>query len=309
MTTAVVTGGFGYAGGRIVRKLIDSGAAVRVSTRKQIADVPDWARQSVTWGDDYAALFEGADCAIHLAAPNEIECATNPGAAVEATVTLTRHAVGAALQHGVRRFIYMSTVHVYGPMQDHIDENTAPDPRHPYALAHLQSEQAVAAATENLDTVILRLSNGFGAPADTGPDRWSLLVNDLCRQAIEDRRLVLKSDGMQQRDFLPLGDVADAVAYFVFAPPHPTGVRVFNLSAGKAMHVRDMAELIRARAQELLGTEIELSLPAAAATAPQADLLIDNRRLLDTGFALTADPAAEIDAMLRFCMSIGRKDP
>ncbi len=302
MTTVVVTGGFGYAGGRIVRKLIDSGAAIRVSTRRQTADVPDWARKRVTWGSDYAALFEGADCAIHLAAPNEIECAADPDGAIDATVALTRNAVDAAQQHGVRRFIYMSTVHVYGPMQGHIDEDTAPGPRHPYALAHLQSEQAVAAATENYDAVILRLSNGFGAPADTGTARWSLLVNDLCRQAVEDRHLVLNSDGRQERDFLPLGDVADAVAYFTCAPPHPTGVRVFNLAAGKAVRVRDMAELIRNRAWVLLGDEIGLSVPEAGTPEPSIDLHIDNRRLLEAGFAPSTDPVTEIDGMLRFCL-------
>lgn len=302
MTTVVVTGGFGYAGGRIVRNLIECGATVRVSTRRQTANVPDWARQSVTWGGDYDALFEGADCAIHLAAPNEIECARNPNGSVDTTVNLTLNAIGAAQTSGLRRFIYMSTVHVYGPMQGYIDEDSPPDPGHPYATAHLESEKAVAdAATNNFDAIILRLTNGFGAPADTRPDRWSLLVNDLCRQAVKDRHLVLKSDGMQQRDFLPLGDVANAVAYFVFAPPHPTGVRVFNLSAGKSVRVRDMAELIRTRAQELLGTEIGLSLPAAAVPAPQADLLIDNRRLLATGFTPATDPVAEIDGMLRFC--------
>ena len=104
MTTVVVTGGFGYAGGRIVRNLIECGATVRVSTRRQTANVPDWARQSVTWGGDYDALFEGADCAIHLAAPNEIECARNPNGSVDTTVNLTLNAIGAAQTSGLRRF-------------------------------------------------------------------------------------------------------------------------------------------------------------------------------------------------------------
>lgn len=310
MTAVAVTGGFGYAGGRIVRNLIDTGVTVQVSTRRKAADVPGWARHGVTWGNDLDTVFEGADCIVHLAAPNEVECAADPETAIGTTVALTRNALDAARRCGARRFIYLSTVHVYGPMQGHIDEDTPPAPQHPYAVAHLESEQAVAAAAAgNFDAVILRLSNGFGAPADSGTDRWSLLVNDLCRQAVTHQRLVLKSDGLQQRDFLPLADAANAVRHFAVATPHPHGTRVYNLSAGTAMTVREMAELIRDRAQQRLGTGVELSIPVPGTAAPATGLQIDNRRLLDTGFALTADPAAEIDAMLGFCISIGRKDP
>lgn len=304
MTTAVITGGFGYAGGRIARKLLEAGTSVRISTRRRTEDIPAWARDNVRWGADLDNLSAGADCLIHLAAPNEIECAADPDASVAATVRLTENALRAARTAGVPRFIYMSTVHVYGPMQGLIDENTAPDPQHPYAVAHLESEHAVQAAATDVDAIVLRLSNGYGAPADNGTDRWSLLVNDLCRQAIRDHRLQLSSNGLQQRDFLPLSDVADAIRHFMDAPHHPHGFRLFNLSSGRTMRVIDMAALIGSRAEAVLGVEIGLEAAEGGPPASSEKLVVDNRRLLETGFRPTADAGVEIDGMLKFCVEL-----
>lgn len=302
MTTAVVTGGFGYAGGRIARKLLDAGAAVRISTRRDAAAIPAWAKHGVAWGADLKRLAEGADCLIHLAAPNEIACTEDPDAAVATTVRLTETALQAAEAAGVRRFIYLSTVHVYGPMQGRINEDTPPNPQHPYAVAHLESERIVNAASARIDAIVLRLSNGYGAPADTGTDRWSLLVNDLCRQAVRDHRLRLSSNGLQQRDFLPLGDVADAVRHFADTAPLANGLRLFNLSSGRSMRVLDMATLVGARAERMLGMRIGLETAEGGPPAPVEPLVIDNRRLRDAGFDPAVDAAVEIDGMLRFCI-------
>lgn len=304
MTIAVVTGGFGYAGGRIARKLLDAGSDVRISTRRDAADIPAWAVENVQWGRDLDALAAGADCLIHLAAPNEVECADSPEASIETTVRLTEDALRAASAAGVGRFIYLSTVHVYGPMQGLINEDTVPEPQHPYAVAHLESERAVHAQADHLDAIVLRLSNGFGAPADGGAERWSLLVNDLCRQAVVDHHLRLSSNGLQQRDFLPLSDATEALRHFTDAPPHTNGFRLFNLSSGRTMRVIDMAALIRSRAEALLGREIGLEAAEGGPPAPTGRLVIDNRRLLDTGFRPVTSAAAEIDGMLRFCVDI-----
>ena len=256
------------------------------------------------WGRDLEALSDGADCLIHLAAPNEVECARDPDAAIATTLRLTERALRAADAGGVRRFIYLSTVHVYGPMQGLISEDTAPDPQHPYAVAHLESEHAVQAAATDVDAIVLRLSNGYGAPADNGTDRWTLLVNDLCRQAVVDHRLQLSSNGLQHRDFLPLSDVADAIRHFTGAPHHPHGFRLFNLSSGKSMRVIDMAALIRSRAEAVLGVEIGLEAAEGGPVEASEKLVVDNRRLLETGFRPAADAAVEIDGMLKFCVEL-----
>jgi len=303
MKPVVVTGGFGYVGGRIVQKLMREGMRVRIPTRRERTGIPDWAT-NITWGSDLGALCRGAGSLIHLAAPNENICAANPMQAIADTLALTEAALVSARGTGLRRIIYFSTVHVYGPLQGHIDEETPSRPAHPYAEAHLKSEQLLkAAADENLEVLTLRLSNGFGAPADHGTDRWTLLVNDLCRQAIHAKKLVLKSDGRQRRDFLPLTDIAGATAYFTSRDALPKPYTVLNLSAGDAMSVLDMAKLIQTRASALLGEDIPLRVPPAQGHDESPDLIIDNRRLIDAGYTPKADLNAEIDGLLQFCLT------
>ena len=302
MSPVVVTGGFGYVGGRIVQKLLSDGFDVRVSTRRTQAAIPSWARSTVQWGSDLKALCDGAGSLVHLAAPNEIICAEDPQRGIAETVALSEQALAAAAGAGVRRFIYFSTVHVYGPLLGFIDESTPPAPHHPYGEAHLASEAAVeAAAGENLAAIALRLSNGFGAPADNGTDRWSLLVNDLCRQAVQDRRIALKSGGRQLRDFLPLGDITAATAHFLKHPVQ-TLYDVINLSSGKAVSARVMAATILSRAKILLGDDISLHIPESGTPDEAPHLVIDNGRLRDAGFCPAADPLDEIDGLLEFCL-------
>jgi len=299
MSVIVVTGGFGYVGGRVVREFMNNGAEVRVATRRTHNAVPDWAGKAVRFSSDVAALADGADCLIHLAAPNEVVCAAAPEKAIADTVALTQSAIEAARAGGVGRVIYFSTVHVYGPLQGHIDETTPAAPQNPYAEAHLLSEDIVqAAAGPDLQAVSLRLSNGFGAPADTGTDRWSLLINDLCRQAVRERTMTLKSDGRQMRDFLPLTDVARAARHAASAAVPPG---VYNLSSGKSTSIRAMAELILDRARQFLGDDVALIAPSIAPGPSPEMLTIDNHRLGATGFHPKTDPADEIDTLLRFC--------
>ncbi|MBO6518874.1 MAG: SDR family oxidoreductase [Rhodospirillales bacterium] len=307
MKHVVVTGGFGYVGGRVVQALMAAGQHVRVSTRRQGDTVPQWARDQhaagrLSWGRDLAALCVGADAILHLAAPNETEFADDPAAAVRRTVDLTRSALAAAGQAGVRQFIYFSTVHVYGKLAGTIDETTPLDPQNGYADAHRQSEDlAAAAAGDGMQSLILRLSNGFGAPADAGAGRWTLLVNDLCRQAVRDGTLTLSSSGQQWRDFIPLTDVAGAVSHFLGDGTPSTPVTVLNLSRGESMTVRRMAEIIRERARAIIDPEIGLSGPPPGDGPDEPPLQIDNHALVATGFRPSTPAETEIDGMLNFC--------
>lgn len=304
VTRIVVTGGFGYVGGRLVQALLAENFDVSVSTRRTPAQVPAWAKDRVLWGSDLDALCAGADSLIHLAAPNETLAAAKPERAISDTVQLTDQAIAAARKAGVGRFIYFSTVHVYGRLAGHITEQTPTTPVHPYAVAHLQSEQRVRdAAEDNLQALVLRLSNGFGAPADTRADRWSLLVNDLCRQAVCEGSLTLNSSGLQWRDFIPLSDVTRALTFLLKAP-QSAPCKTINLCQGSSLTVGQMAELILDRARLLIDPEMSLHISPSEAGPDTPALEIDNQRLLQTGFQLKAPLEQEIDGLLRFCMDI-----
>lgn len=309
----LITGGLGYVGGRVSKYLADNtDYKLRVTTRQDDVNIPGFLRESeIANADlmserDIRTACSGVRWVIHLASLNEIESYTNPESALLVNGLGSLNLLRAAEKAGVERFIYFSTAHVYGaPLQGIVTEETCPRPIHPYAITHRIAEDFVLAAHDRkiLTGIVLRLSNGFGVPMRPDVNRWTLLVNDLCRQAVTTRKLVLRSAGLQRRDFVTLLDVSRAVSFFLNIPVEKCGNGLFNLGGEWPLRIIDMAEFIAKRCYEVLGFKPEIirPLPIATETSSMLDYRIE--KLKATGFALTKNVNAEIDATLLFCQN------
>jgi UDP-glucose 4-epimerase len=185
----VITGGLGYVGGRLANHLTVAAPelSLRLLTRRAKESLPGWARKfdvlqtPLLEQAGLAEAVEGADTVIHLAAANEIICQRDPELAMEINATGTLRLLEACREKGVGRFIYMSTFHVYGATSSAvITEEMATSPTHPYAITHRVAEDFVNAYRVNhgMATLSLRLSNGYGYPADPDIDRWTLVFGE-----------------------------------------------------------------------------------------------------------------------------------
>ena len=305
----LVTGGMGFVGGRVAQSLSTRGDVTVTLGSRTAQAIPSWLPSAQVVAMDWRSpqgltlACEGIDTLVHLAGMNDADCLRDPGAALEVNAVNTARLMQAAKLVGVKRVIYFSTAHVYGPrLVGKIDESTLPKGLHPYATSHRAAEDVVlAAANADMDSVVLRLSNGFGVPAHMEVNAWMLLMNDLCRQAVTLRSMTLRSTGMQRRDFITLGDVASVVAHMIALPSNQIGDGLFNVGCGKSSRVIDMVELIQTRCTEVLGytPEIIRPQPAEGDESPSLDYRID--KLLNTGFILTGNPVLEIDETLRMC--------
>lgn len=305
---ALVTGGFGYVGGRIAKEMVAAGWDVVLGSRAQRTN-PEWLqgagvrRTSVTELSSNAFAVTGMDAIVHLAAMDENQSVADAEGAVLVNTLGTRNMLEAAIAGGVRTFVYFSTAHVYcSPLQGHISELTLPRPVHPYAITHRGAEDFVLAARDQkrIEGIVVRLSNGIGAPAHADVDRWTLLVNDLCRQAASTRAMVLRSSGLQQRDFITLEDVGRAVLHLLGLDANQLGDGLFNLG-DTSFSVLEMAQRIAGRCREVLGFEPEIRRPAPSPGEAPVPLLYDTSRLRSTGFSPLSEMDAEIDATLRLC--------
>ncbi len=306
--TLLLSGGLGYLGGRIAQALVDAGYTVRCGSRRE-QPAPSWLPQMqmvrLDWGDmdSLVRACEGVSAVVHLAAMNEIESARDPLGALRMNGLASLALLTAAQQAGVGRFVYFSTAHVYGaPLQGEIDETTLARPVHPYAITHRVAEDFVLAAHDQgrLDGVVFRLSNAFGAPMTHEVDRWTLLVNDLCRQAAAQGELRLNSTGLQLRDFVTLGDVARASAHVLGLSRTALGGGLFNLG-GHAYSVLEMTERVARRWQAMTGKAIAIHRQDGPGPTP-LPLHYHYARLRDTGFEWTHRFDQEIDATLRLSL-------
>ena len=306
----LITGGFGYIGGRLAQHLSEAGHSVILGSRRK-ADPPGWLPSAVTGKTDWSntvALKEicsGVDVVVHAAAMNSKECAANPAAALKFNGVSTATLVNLAAQVGVRCFIYLSTAHVYAsPLIGTITEESCPLNLHPYATSHLAGEQAVlyAANQSNINGIVLRLSNVIGPPAHPLANCWMLLVNDLCLQAVRYRHLLLSSDGTARRDFISMDDVCVAINTLLCLMKCEIQVPVFNLGSELSPTIWDMATHVADRCETLLGYRPPINHPLETNQyRPPPDLIYRCDRLKALGFNLKNAIADEIDATLAFC--------
>jgi UDP-glucose 4-epimerase len=309
MTTHVlITGGLGYLGGRIALSLSkDASTNVRITSRRQSSEQPDWAKSIEIVNLDFDSdvpiqdSCAGIDTIIHLAALNAADCANNPARAERVNVDGTRRLIAAACEAGVNNFIYFSTAHVYAsPLSGKIDELTSPKPSHPYAATHLDAE-AYVLNTKKINGVVLRLSNVVGAPADKDANCWTLIANELCREAACGKPLALRGDGTDQRDFVCMDDVIKIIKALVDDPSITGAHNIFNVTKGQAIHTLDLANLISDRANHLFGSHVDFHTGESNNKDMTTPLMIKPDRLAAIGIAPTQDIICEIDAALRFC--------
>ena len=307
----LITGGLGYVGGRIIESLSKKSAfRLSIGTRRSEIVVPDLLRNGEVVQMDLESkesldtACEGVRYVIHLAGLNEIDSASDPEKALAINGNGTLRLLGAAERSGVERFIYFSTAHVYGkPLEGTITEQTLPRPVHPYAISHRVAEDLVLAAHDSgsLIGIVLRLSNSFGTPNTPYANRWTLIVNDLCRQAVEKRELTLRSSGLEQRDFITLEDVGKAVVHFLDLPGRMCGDGLFNLGGECSMRIIDLAELVASRCLDVLGFLPEIKRVESRWDEFSKDLEYNIDKVKATGFVIAGNTNEEIDSTLYFC--------
>lgn len=305
----LVTGGLGYIGGRFAQHLANQrNYKVVLGSRKQVSALL-WFPQAqivLTHWDSLAELEKicaNIDVVVHMAGMNAQDCATDPSAAMEFNTVATSRLLRAAIQKKVKRFIYLSTAHVYGNnLNGVVDEETCPISTHPYATSHRAGEDIVRFAHQEneIEGVVIRLSNAFGAPVYKEVPCWGLVINDLCKQAVMKQSMALRSSGVQRRDFIPLSDVCRAVAHLLTQPVGSTS-GVFNLGGEWGPTIWEIAELIQERCVKLFGFKPELTRNLSITENAFEKLNYKIDRLRSSGFEPAGDRLSEIDQLLRFC--------
>lgn len=306
----VLVGGIGYVGGRVAQHLRSAGHHVRVTTRRAPQRVPSWMPADEVVQADLVdavplrrALAE-CDAVVHLAAPDELASAADPRGALHAGGELTWNVLDALRDTAPPpAYLYLSTFHVYGPHgRGAVDETTPPQPVHPYALGRYLGELVTQLfrRQHGVRALCVRMSNAIGAPLSADIPRWSLVGNDLCRQAVTTRRLVLKRAGAQ-RNFLTLHDAARAIELLARHPERWPDDGVIHLGSALTLTVRELAERVAAQASATLGFLPPIAAASETGVSAGPPLRFSVDRLAGLGFRWTNDLDAELDATLRLC--------
>ena len=309
----LITGGFGYVGGRLAQFLaIQAGYQILLGTRQR-AESPGWLPEArvvqTQWNSptDLAQNCSDVDAIVHLAGINAQECVADPVAALEINAVGTAHLVQAAIRQGVKRLIYVSTAHVYGStLSGVITEESCPASLHPYATSHRAGEDILRAAQQRgeIEGIVVRLSNSYGAPAHKDVNCWMLLVNDLCRQGVTTSRMVLNSTGTQRRNFITLTAACVAIRHLLELPADKLGGRLFNVGSAWSPTILEMTEIIAARVNALTGIQPKILHKTGNNVESSKFLDFRTEKLIGTGFDASANDNfdQELDGLIQFCL-------
>lgn len=311
----LITGGLGYVGGRVANYLKDKELHTHIflTTRNKNRKLPQWTERFTILEMNILDKSSISNCLrdrdiniiIHLAALNEIDSMKNPKMALEVNTKGTYRLLNLAYKKGIKNFIYFSTFHVYGDvLESVITEETPTRPFHPYAITHRAAEDFANYFKHyyRMKTLIFRLSNGYGYPMHKEVNRWTLVFNDLCKQAVTEGKILLRSSGKQYRDFISLHDVARAVHHFVFIIPDRWGDGLYNLGGNCSMSILEVAQKISDMYRLKYKKEIRIKMKQ-----DDNNLIVskpvkyDIEKLMGTGFTLKGDTFYEIDKTMDLC--------
>jgi len=251
----LVTGGAGYIGAVLCRRLVERGHAPVVLDRffwgfEPLAgiDARTIAGDVREWRDEW---LDGIDAVVHLAGlSNDPTAEYNFDANWQMNAVASDTMIAACKRRGIERFVYASSASIYDTEQSSheldrspvmCDETTEVHPRGAYSISKRYSEEAFLKASDaRFAPVILRQGTVYGYSPRM---RFDLVVNTFIKDAVVKRRLLLHGGGWMWRPLVDVDDVARAQVMMLEAPLEKIRGQIFNVLE-ENYQIRQLAMLV-----------------------------------------------------------------
>ena len=258
MSRVLVTGGAGFIGANLLRRL-DESHDIRVLDNLQRGSrdlLPpdreiDLIEGDIRDPDAVARAMDGIELVIHLAAfGSVVESVTDPVENFEINVRGTFEVLRGAANAGVERLVFASTGGaIMGNQEPPIDERSLPWPISPYGASKLCGEAYLHAfaGSFGIRPIALRFANVYGPYSAHKKG----VITRFIRAALAGGTFEIYGDGEATRDFLHADDLCRGI---IAAADSDLSDEVVHLASEKGTTIRELAELII----ELAGSDVEI---------------------------------------------------
>jgi len=249
MARYLITGGAGFIGSNVVDRLLADGHEAVVIDNLSTGKEENLAPQAELIEGDIAepAILEhlgehAYDGVVHLAGQSSgVIAQENPYQDMLWNVASTVSLIRWSLKHNVPRFLYASSMTVYGGADKGligVDEDHALNPRGYYGVGKMASENYLRVAADNgLSSTIFRFYSVYGPKQNLNNLKQGMLSIYLA-YLLKKERLPVTGSLERYRDLVYVGDVVDAIAESLYRNRTPS--MVYNVGSGRATTVRDL---------------------------------------------------------------------
>jgi UDP-glucose 4-epimerase len=257
----VVFGGGGFIGSTIVDRLLEAGHTIRVFERPRVepyrAFLPsehvEWTTGDLASVHDVEEALEGMDAVFHLVSTTLPKSSNDdPIYDVQSNMVSTLQMLNAMVAKGVKRIVFISSGGtVYGvPQYLPVDEKHPTEPVVSYGITKLAIEKYLKLYSDlyGVKHVILRVANPYGERQRLETAQGAVAA--FLHKALSDKPIEVWGDGKVTRDYVYIGDVADA---FVKAITYEGSQTVFNISSGQGLCLNELIDKV----ETVVGRQVE----------------------------------------------------
>ena len=250
----VVFGGGGFIGSAISEQLLLQGHTLRIFERARIQpyrkfkpqEVVEWVEGDFTSAHDVRAAVDGMDAVMHLVSTTLPKNSNDdPIYDVQSNVISTLHLLDAMVACAVKKLVFISSGGtVYGPpLYSPIDEKHPTEPLVSYGITKLAIEKylQVYKRLHGIHSTTLRVANPYGERQRVETAQGAVGV--FLYRALQNLPIEIWGDGGVTRDYIYVGDVADAfVKALHYKGPH----HVFNICSGIGTTLNGLLDMLEA---------------------------------------------------------------